>query len=163
MILGQTVVGVFCMKGNLVHQYPVEDTAVVMLRLSEGTIATVDCLFNVPDVASPNRLEVYGSRGSLLAQGTIGQGCCGSMSLSREHTAQGYDARQIRASADRDGDLPLEPVNLYRAEIEEFGLAIETNQEPFASGQQGLRIQRILAACQLSAETKTSVVVDCAP
>lgn len=162
MILGQTVVSVVCMKGNLVHQYPVEATAVVMLRLSEGTIATVDCLFNVPDIASPNRLEVYGSSGSLLAQGTIGQGCSGSMSYSGETTAQSYDLRQIRERADRHGGLPLEPVNLYRAEIEEFGMAIESNQEPFASGQQGLRIQRILAACQLSAETKTMVVVDCA-
>jgi predicted dehydrogenase len=45
------------------------------------------------------------------------------------------------------------PQNTYRAEIEEFGLAILENRAPSPSAELGLRSQRLLAACYESARS----------
>ena len=65
---------VSCMTGNLVHDYQSEDTAVVIVEFESGAKGSIDTLFCVPDASSKNRLELYGSKGSILADGTIGQG-----------------------------------------------------------------------------------------
>ena len=77
----------------------------------------VDCLFNVPDAASRNRLELYGSLGSILAEGTIGQGEAGRMEALLEAAPGDYAAAQERTAA---GGLAIAPppVNMYRAEVE---------------------------------------------
>ncbi|HPO10790.1 MAG TPA: Gfo/Idh/MocA family oxidoreductase, partial [bacterium] len=66
MFLGR-VRKVSCLIGNLVHGYASEDTATVLLEFESGAKGIVDNLFNVPDASSRNRLELYGSRGSILA------------------------------------------------------------------------------------------------
>ena len=88
----------------------------------------VDCLFNVPDNSSLNRLELYGSQGSILAEGTIGQGEQGTMIARLESDAVGYAAQQDRSN---DGGIviaPKQPVNMYRAEVEAFSAAILNEQ-----------------------------------
>ncbi len=96
MILGKSVTQVSCLLGNLVHHYAVEDIAVVLLKFEDDTLASVDCLFNTPDNASKNRLEIYGSLGSLLAEGTIGQGAEGTLKIISKKGFTHYDALQTR-------------------------------------------------------------------
>jgi len=72
MLMGK-VIEVFCYKDHLVQSYPVEDTSVVLLKFESGALGIVDNHFNIPDASSENRLEIYGSKGSILARGTIRQ------------------------------------------------------------------------------------------
>ena len=151
MILGEQVKSVSCQLARRVHSYPVEDTAVLLLEFVSGTLATVDCLFNVPDQSVRNRFEVYGSQGSLLAEGTLGQSQSGAMQWFQTPCESTYDAQQGRLSDPLDELLPLAPGNLYRSQIEEFGAAIDEQRQPLAAGRQGVWIQRVLATCQQAA------------
>jgi predicted dehydrogenase len=146
------VSSVSCFTHRTVHAYASEDSAVVTLRFANGALGSVDAFFCMPDEASQNRLELYGSLGSILAQGTIGQGAQGEMTAFLKQGAGGYDARQVR---DEQGGLAFAPppVNTYRAEIEEFSQAILEGREPSNNAALGLQSQRVLAACYESART----------
>ncbi|MBK9390697.1 MAG: hypothetical protein IPN68_11020 [Bacteroidetes bacterium] len=114
-------------------------------------MATVDTFFCIPDNSSKNVLELYGSKGSIIASGTIGQGDSGQMTAYLEGSTSGYDAAQKRNETGGEIISPV-PINTYRAEIEEFSCAILEKREPENSVSLGLRSQRILAACYESAE-----------
>ena len=143
---------VSCFVNNTVHDYKSEDSATVILRFANGALATVDTFFNIPDAASRNVLELYGSRGSILASGTIGQEPAGEMTAYLEAEGAAYEAQQARGAAEGIAISP-EPVNTYRAEIEEFSQAIVDGREPLHGGELGLRSQRVLSACYESART----------
>lgn len=141
---------VSCFINNTVHSYRSEDSAVVSMFFENGAIATVDTFFCIPDNSSKNCLELYGSKGSIIANGTIGQGDAGEMIAYLEGSASGYDAAQVRNESGGDTIKPA-PVNTYRAEIEEFSCAILEKREPENNVALGLRSQKILAACYESA------------
>jgi len=105
MFLGRAV-SVQCAKDNLVQDYASEDTAVALLEFTSGAKGVVDCLFNVPDASSLNRLEIYGSQGSILAEGTIGQGMAGNMIARLESGAGAYAAAQDRETG---GGIAVRP------------------------------------------------------
>ncbi len=146
------VTKVSCFINNSVHSYKSEDSAVVALFFADGAIGTVDTYFCIPDNSSKNILELYGSRGSIIAKGTIGQGSAGEMTAYLETNEAGYNASQAR---DASGGIAItpEPVNTYKAEIEEFSLAIIEGREPKNNVSIGLRSQKIMAACYESARS----------
>ena len=147
-----------CFINNNIHSYESEDSAIVSLLFESGAMGTVDTYFCIPDSSSKNILELYGSRGSILAMGTIGQGESGEMIAYLESEDSGYDAWQIRNS---DNGLVIHPtpVNMYLAEIEEFSLAIIEKREPDNNAKTGLQSQKVLAACYESARTGKIVEV----
>jgi predicted dehydrogenase len=147
-----------CLTARAVHGYAVEDGATVLVEFANGALGTVDTFFSIPDEASENVLELYGSLGAILARGTIGQGSGGFMVARLRGEQAGYDAQQARAAAGGIEIAP-EPVNLYRAEIEEFSRAVREGRPPAVSGEDGLRNQRLLAACYESARTGKMVEV----
>jgi predicted dehydrogenase len=149
---------VSCFIRNNVHKYRSEDSAVTMLEFKNGTIGTVDAFFCIPDNSSKNILELYGSKGSILAKGTIGQGSKGEMVAYLESDAGGYDAQQARASGEA---LVLEPaaVNTYKAEIEEFSAAILEKRKPANGAAIGLQSQKVLEACYKAAKTGKAVTI----
>ncbi len=156
MMLGD-VTSVSCMVNNTVHNYKSEDSAVAMLRFACGAIGVVDTFFCIPDAASKNRLELYGSQGSVLAEGTLGQAPAGTMMAFLEEADGGYDAQQARSDAGGQEIAP-EPVNTYRAEVEDFSRHLLEGNSLAWSAELGLRSQTILTACYESA--KTGKVVD---
>jgi len=135
---------------NNVHPYKSEDSAIVSLFFENGAMGTVDTYFCIPDNSSKNILELYGSKGSILARGTIGQGSSGEMMAYLEERETGYDAQQAR-NAGEGLVINPQPVNTYQAEIEEFSLAILENREPLNNAAIGLQNQKILDACYKSA------------
>jgi predicted dehydrogenase len=141
---------VSCFTNRTVHSYASEDSALVSLRFASGALGVVDAFFCMPDEASQNRLELYGSMGSILGQGTIGQGAQGEMTAFLKSGAARYDAQQARSA---EGGLRInpQPVNTYQAEIEEFSQAILECREPSNNAAIGLQSQRVLAACYESA------------
>jgi predicted dehydrogenase len=123
-----------------------------MLFFENGALGTVDTFFCIPDNSSKNVLELYGSRGSILAKETIGQAPAGQMAAFLEQDSEEYDAQQARTEAQGMIIAP-EPVNTYQAETEEFSQAIIDEREPVISGELGLRSQKLLTACYESARS----------
>jgi len=125
---------------------------VVSIFFENGALGTVDTCFCIPDNSSKNILELYGSGGSIIANGTIGQGAAGEMIAYLDSDSSAYNAGQERNAGD---GLIINPVpkNTYLAEIEEFGNAILENRQPSNSFSLGLRSQQVLEACYRSAKT----------
>jgi len=143
---------VSCFTRNAVQAYASEDSAAVLLDFTNGALGAVDAFFCIQDLSSKNVLELYGSKGSILATGTIGQASQGTMTAYLQAGEAGYEAQQARAAG---GGLKIapEPRNMYRAEIEAFSAAlIEGKPNPLTSDL-GLHSQRVLAACYESART----------
>ncbi|HWS00780.1 MAG TPA: Gfo/Idh/MocA family oxidoreductase [Prolixibacteraceae bacterium] len=155
MFFGE-VSAVSCMIRNSVHDYPSEDSAIVFLVFKNGAMGTVDSFFCIPDNSSKNILELYGSKGSILASGTIGQEPSGEMKAWLDDDNVAYDANQKRSAAKGLIINPI-PTNTYLAEIEEFSSAILDNREPLNNFGKGLHSQKVLAACYESARTGRTI------
>ncbi|HBE40590.1 MAG TPA: hypothetical protein DDW27_05190 [Bacteroidales bacterium] len=147
------ILSVNCFITNRIHSYKSEDSAVASLFFENSAMGTVDTFFCIPDNSSRNMLELYGSRGSIIARGTIGQGPSGEMQAYLENDLSEYDARQTRITGVGIQINP-QPVNTYLAEINEFSCAILEKREPENNAGAGLRSQKILAACYESAITR---------
>lgn len=158
MFLGE-IKCVSCFVNNTVHGYRSEDSAVALLAFKNGALATVDAFFCIPDNSSKNILELYGSRGSILARGTIGQGEMGEMTAFLEAEETGYDAQQARAAGAGLSIAPP-PVNMYRAEIEAFSRAWLDGVDPPVGAEAGLRSQRVITACYESAKAGKAIALD---
>lgn len=150
------IASVSCRTGRLVQDYQSEDTAVALLQFESGAVGVVDALFNVPDASVRNRLEIYGSGGSIMSEGSIGQGEAGELYVYTESSAGGYNAQQQRGKEGSRAVKPA-PINPYRAEIEHFSQAILEGTVPVIDGRLGLWTQRVMAACYRSARTGRSV------
>jgi len=152
------VARVSCFINNTIHNYKSEDSAIVLLFFEDGALGTVDTFFCIPDSSSKNALELYGSKGSILAKGTIGQAPAGEMVAFLEQADRSYDAQQRRNKGQGIIIAP-EPINTYQAEIEEFSQAIIEGREPTIGGELGLRSQKVLAACYESARLGKAIDV----
>jgi predicted dehydrogenase len=150
---------VSCLLNRTVHSYQSEDSAVVTLMFESGALAVADNFYCIPDQGSLNVLELYGSRGSILAKHTIGQGDRGEMVAFLEEHGAGYSAQQIR---DLGQGMPIQPApyNTYRAEIEEFSQALLERRQPADHAQLGLQSQKVLAACYESARRGKVIQID---
>jgi predicted dehydrogenase len=149
---------VSCFTNRTVHSYASEDSATVMLRFANDALGTVDTFFCIQDHCSKNALELYGSTGSILAAGTIGQGSAGDMTAYLQAEAAGYQAQQARGAGEGLKINP-EPQNIYRAEIEAFSQALLDGAANPLSAEIGLHSQHVLAACYESARTGQAVEV----
>lgn len=150
------VAQVSCFINNTIHAYGSEDSATAILRFRNGALATVDTFFCIQDASSKNVLELYGSKGSILAQGTIGQGMAGEMVAYLQESDAAYEAKQARAEGEGMRISPP-PRNMYQAEIEDFGAALLEGRDSLIPGPIGLRSQRILSACYESARDGQAV------
>jgi len=155
--LAGRITKVFALTGRQVHSYQSEDASTTLLELAAGAHATVDCFYNVPDQASRTRLEIYGSRGSILAEGTIGQGSGGRVEALLGSADAAYDATQNKDAAAAFAEVPFEKVNPYAAECEYFadcilaGRPVELN-----NGENAVHIMEVTDAAYQSARTGRS-------
>jgi predicted dehydrogenase len=154
MFLGKTV-QVHAFTDNLVHDYASEDTALVTFRFESGAVGVVDNLFNVPDEAVKNVLEIYGSGGSIRCEGTIGQTPGGTAKLVSVQ-AGGYNAQQQREESG-ERDIPFDEVNTYRAEIEDFTGVIRDGRPPAVPMEDGIWNMKVVEAAYRSVSTGCAV------
>ncbi|HYF51055.1 MAG TPA: Gfo/Idh/MocA family oxidoreductase, partial [Planctomycetota bacterium] len=119
-----------CFTRSHVQGYASEDLATTLLEFENGAQATVDVSFCVPDEASKTRLEIYGSGGSILSEGTIGQGSDGTLEGVLSLNAGGYDASQNKDVARGFKPIPYEGVNPYTAQFEYFADCVLNRRAP---------------------------------
>ncbi len=127
---GGRVKHIVALTGNLVQDYSSEDSSTTLLEFSSGAHATVDCFYCIPDEASRTRLEIYGSRGAVLSEGTIGQSEAGKLEGIFGLGEAAYDAQQNKDVERRFKAIPFPKVNPYAAECEYFADCILSGRPP---------------------------------
>jgi len=159
-ITGDKVRRVSAFTGTRTFSYDVEDSASALLEFGSGAVGYVDSNFNVPDNASQGRLEIYGTRASALAHGTISQGGGGECLLFFAEDS-GYDAQQDKIKrADGAGVYLRGPLaNLYEKEIESFSNSILTGAPLEAPAFEALHAQQVVDCAYLSARENRVVEV----
>jgi len=118
------------LTATLVQDYKSDDASTTLLEFKSGAQATVDCFYCIPDEASRTRLEVYGSQGAMLSEGTIGQGKSGKLEGIYALGDAAYDAAQNKDVARKFQRIPFKAVNPYTAECEYFADCILQGRAP---------------------------------
>ncbi len=121
---------VAAMVNTLVQDYKSDDASTTLLEFKSGAQATVDCFYCIPDEASRTRLEIYGTQGAVLAEGTIGQSVGGVLEVLQSAQAAGYDAQQSKDVARKFQKAPFPKINPYTGECAYFADCILQRRPP---------------------------------
>jgi len=121
---------VSAIANNQVQDYKSEDSSTTLLEFKSGAHATVDAFFCIPDESTRTRLEIYGSRGSIFAEGTIGQSTGGTMEGIFGLGTGGYEAKQSKDVVRKFRNIKFKKINPYTAECEYFADCILKNKKP---------------------------------
>lgn len=139
--------------------YEVDDSADCLLHMKKGTCCYVDVHFNVPDEAAKGMLEIYGTKGSILAQGTIGQEGKGKVYLNISGEGEEYQSQQIRKSEHMGEELLYNWENIYASQIQAFSEAIICNGYARTDVKDALKTVKVIDALYQSAETGMRIYV----
>ncbi len=132
-----------CFAQSQTFNYAVDDSAALLMKMDNGSTAYVDANFNIPDDAAHCRMEFYGTKGSILAEGTIGQDETGKLELTMSADT-GYDAQQNReVNAARNVEV-VSGGNMYEKEISSFANAILKDTSPEITAEDGIFVQKII-------------------
>ena len=132
--------------------YEVDDSSNVIMKMDNGSVAYVDSNFNIPDAASVAKLEIYGTKGSIVAKGTLAQEEVGNVDILISDDSLEYDASQSRTELT---PLSLEGTplgNMYTKEIDGLCDAIIENTEVPVSIESAIFDQKIVEAAYKSTE-----------
>ena len=129
------------------------------MKMENGSTAFVDSNFNIPDAASVAKLEIYGTKGSIVASGTLAQAEVGTVNILISDDSLAYDANQ-----ERNEIVPLSlegtPLgNMYTKEVEQFGNSIINDTCPPVSIDSAIFDQKVVEAAYKSGENKVFVPV----
>ena len=110
----------------MTQAYPthVEDASTIVLRFDNGMHGIVDNYFNLPDAAAQNSLELHGTKGSVIGQGTIGQDPTGKLFSILQAQETGYNADQVRSNEANREEYHLDGIGLYGQMIVNFSRCI---------------------------------------
>ena len=135
--------------GNQIFEYPdVEDAATAVIRMNNGAIFTVEANFNVSDELGGCKFEIYGTEGTVIADGTIGQVEEGKVFYKTlDEKEKGWQ------------ELVYESGNMYTKETELFASAILSGTEAPVSADDAIRDQRVVEAVYESYENKNYIVI----
>ncbi len=157
-IVGSKAKRVSGFSANKTFGYEVDDSSSTMMELENGAYAYVDANFNIPDAAARCRLEIYGTAGSMLAEGTISQVEGGKLDVVLSDANLAYDAQQTRNDVE-PVDIKVEFGNMYTKEVESFSDSILNGTPIEVSIDDALYDQKIIDCAYESAETGRVVEV----
>lgn len=147
-IMGTTITEVTGFQDLLVHEYHtrIEDSSTIVVRFRNGAHGIIDNYFNIPDAAAQNALELFGTKGSIIARGTIGQDPTGQMFSILQPEETSYDPNQVRNVEVARQDYHFEGIGLYGQMITIFSDCIAENREPPASLADGRHSVKVVDA-----------------
>jgi predicted dehydrogenase len=160
-IQGTRIVEVAGFQDRLTHAYPteIEDTSTVVVRFANGAHGIVDNYFNLPDAAAQNALELHGTRGSLLAVGTIGQDPTGKMFTVLQPQETGYDPNQVRDVPAARDEYHFEGIGLYGQMMSMFADCILHNQPTPITLEDGRHSVRVVDTIYRAVKEKRVLAV----
>lgn len=156
-LTGDEVEWVFGDIGTKTFRYEVEDSSDCLLHMKKGSVCYIDAHFNVPDEAAKGMLEIYGTKGSILAHGTIGQDGKGDIFINDCRDDQGYNSQQVRAENGFGVRVEYPWENIYANQIRDFSKAILEDGEVMTSMEHAFETIRITDALYRSADEKKVV------
>ncbi len=143
-LLREEVVEVVALTdGQTTHQ-PLEHIATTALRMSGSTIAQVMCGRMLPD--TQNDLALYGSDGRFATKETVWEARLGQ-------------AEVVSATVNDNEAYEYDYLANFVAELNDFRDALESDRDPSATGEDGLKATQITAAAIESAKTGKVVKV----
>ena len=122
--------------GNIVFDYPVEDTATIILDFEGGPYGVIENSFAVP--YRENHLEIHGTEGVVLMSKSIGP-------------FKEFQMKMVNEKGEKLIDLIYE--DPYRREFEEFASSITDGKEPPVTGEDGKENLRIIEAAYRSSQS----------
>lgn len=133
--------------GNQIHRYPdVEDAATGVYKMDNGAIFTVEANFNLPDELGGCKFEIYGTRGTIVSEGTLGQVEVGEVRYKTlDNLELGWQV------------LNYESGNMYTKETELFSAAILDGTPVPVTAEEAILDQMAVEAVYESYETKAHV------
>ena len=121
--------------------YEVEDSAVITFKSEKGILGHIDVNFNVPDNAATGKMEIYGTAGSIVTEGTLSQEEVGRMKYI--YSPQGdYEAQQNRISG-KAQTYYGKGGNVYTKQFAAFGKLILSGKTDYTNAERALRIQEL--------------------
>jgi len=147
-IMGSKVVEVTGFQDQLTHKYAtkIEDTSTILVKFANGAHGIIDNYFNLPDAAAQNALEIHGTKGSIVAHGTIGQDPTGNMFSILQPQETGYDANQVRNNPVAKEEYHFAGIGLYGQMIDIFSECILNNSEPPVPLSEGRHSMQVVEA-----------------
>jgi len=160
-IMDSPIVEVTGFQDLLIHAYRtrIEDTSTIVARFDNGAHGIIDNYFNVPDAAAQNALELYGTKGSVIARGTIGQDPTGQMFSILQPEETGYDPNQVRNVEVNKEEYNFEGIGLYGQMITLFSECIREGKEPPAGFENGRHSVKVVDAIYQSTREGRAVKV----
>ena len=147
-ILGQTVTEVAAVTDGQTSEKPLESLAAMCLRFSGGAIGMMCCSSRLPD--SKNDVTIYGSDGRIVLKDSSRPTLDGDLEVTSEtvNTTVSYEP---------------DPLALFTWQTEAFNRAIQMDENPPASGIDGLKVVQVTVAMIESASTGRTVKLESLP
>ena len=160
-IMDAEIVEVTGLQSLLVQDYPtrVEDTSTIVVRFDNAAHGIIDNYFNIPDAAAVNALELFGTNGSIIARGTIGQDPTGDMTSTLQAKQAAYNANQVRNTQVDRQEHHLEGIGLYGQMITIFSDCILNGTKPQASFKSGKHSMKVVESIYKAISEKRVVEV----
>lgn len=133
--------------------YEVDDSANVMLKLENDAVAYVESSFNIPDEASISKLEIYGTKGSIVALGTLDQEETGTVDILISDDNCAYDANQNKTHFAPISFDDVSLGNMYTKEIDAFCDSVAQRLSVPISMDEAIYDQKIVEAAYLSSHS----------
>lgn len=135
-LLGEDVVELHALLQRRVHDYPVDDGALLHGRTDGGVLVDLHVAYNTPDALPRRRLEVVGTRGMAVAVDTLGQTAGGTLTVLDPAprglpfgSASPFEAQFRAFSAAVDGDPAAWPYDADR-DLRLHRLLLEALSDP---------------------------------
>jgi len=157
-ISGLKTIAVTAVIGTKTFKYASDDSAAVILELSNGAAAVSESNFNVPDAACFTPFELYGTGGSLRAYGTMAQDDGGEARIYAADPNAAYNAKQDQSKLEAHS-LTGTMGNLYTREIESFSNAVLSGKDPEISALDGLHLAKVIDAAYKSSKTGKKIKI----
>jgi len=141
------------MASTLTFDYEVEDSGALLVELENGALCNIESHFNIPDAAARGRFEIYGTKGSMLAEGTISQIEGGKLEVMISDDSLAYDAKQDKNDVE-PMKVDVEFGNMYTKEIESFSDSILTGTVVEVPAEDAVQVQEVIQSAYRTNETE---------
>ena len=141
-ILEENIVEVKSFYSTKTFKYEVEDSAVIIFRTISGVLGHIDVNFNIPDVASVAKLEIYGEKGYIICSNTLAQEEKGT--LSYLYSPQGDYVDQQNRVLDKSKKYYGKKGNLYLKQIRAFAKILRSGKNDYYFAERAVQVQEIV-------------------
>ncbi len=141
-LLSDEITDVKAYLSNSTFSYEVEDSAVILFRTRGGTLGHIDVNFNIPDAAAVSKLELYGTAGNIILEGTLSQVESGRMTCISAPQGD-YDAAQDRSVSEPCVYYP-EGEDIYLRQLKHFCSIIAEGKTDYAYTEDAVHVQRLV-------------------